>query len=59
MLLHLQQNPVYLDNRDIRTRNHRAPLFMVDKPDYYKCYQDPVYRAMSELNNQTVEIRAW
>ena len=53
----LTHDSTYLDNRDIRTRNHGAVLFRIDKLNFYKCYQDPVYRAMSEWNNLSVEIR--
>ena len=47
----------YLDNRDIRTRNHIATLFNIVKPDHFKCYQNPVYRAMVEWNKLHVQIR--
>ena len=46
-----------LDHRDIHTRNHEAILFKVKKPDHYKCYQDPMFRAMSEWNGLDVETR--
>ena len=53
----LTNDHTLLDQRDIRTRNHEAILFRVEKPEYYKCYQNPVFRAMSEWNNLNVEIR--
>ena len=47
----------FWSGRDIRTRNHQAVLFRIDTIDFYKCHQDPVYRAMSEWNNLNVDIR--
>ena len=46
-----------LNNRNIRTRNHGAILFRIEKPEHYKGYNDPVYRAMFEWNNLNVEVR--
>ena len=54
---YLTKNSIYIDNRNIPTRNHEAILFRVIKLDHFKCYQDPLYLAMSEWNRLNVEIR--
>ena len=53
----LSKDHTLLDYRDIRTRNHGATLFTVIKPNHYKCYHDPMFRAMSEWNDLNVETR--
>ena len=53
----LTMDTAQLDNRDIRTRNHGAILIRIEQPDYFKCYQDPVYRGMSNWNNLDIETR--
>ena len=53
----LSFNKDYLDNRDIRTRNHEGKLFHLYKLDHYRCGQDPIYRAMCEWNSLDVQTR--
>ena len=53
----LSQNDVYLDHRDIPTRQHVGKLFLIPKVDHYRFSQNPTYRAMYEWNLQPVEVR--
>ena len=53
----LSQNALYLDNRDIPTRQHAGKLFLIPKSDHYRFCQNPIYRAMCEWNLLNVDVR--
>ena len=48
---------LYVDKRDIHTRQHVGKLFLIPKSEHYSYVQNPIYRAMCEWNQLPVEVR--